>query len=135
MNFRLPRAPEGILLGGDITKPHLAGIVNYLKPLGYEFFAASSVIKEHLESTVKEGCKVQVIEFPVKDKRALREVFKKYDIRGVFNLAAARADSQLDQDYISRRNAVDFQIPIFMEPEVRDATREATCMCADTQER
>lgn len=120
MNFRVPQPGEGILLGGDISKPQLAGIVNYLKPLGYNFFAANIDIKKHLESAVNDGCEVQVIEFPVEDKRALREVFKKYDIRGVFNLAAARADNQLDQDYISRRNAVDFQIPIFMEPQVRN---------------
>ena len=118
MNFRLPLPSEGILLGGDITKPQLAGIVDYLKPLGYKFFAASNDVKNHLESTAKDGCEVQVIEFPVEDKRALRDVFKKYDIRGVFNLAAARAETQLDQDYVMRRNAVDFGVPLFMEAQV-----------------
>jgi carbamoyl-phosphate synthase large subunit len=62
---------------------------------------------------------VQVIEFPKKNKRALREVFQKYDIRGVFNLAKTRGKTQLDEDYVMRRNAVDFSVPLFMEPKVR----------------
>ena len=118
MNFRLQLPGEGLLFGGDTSKPQLAGTVNYLKPLGYRFFAANNEVKQHLESTVKDGCEVQVIEFPVEDKRALREVFKKYDIRGVFNLAAARAENQLDQDYVMRRNAVEFGVPLFMEAQV-----------------
>lgn len=121
MNFRLPLPGEGLLFGGDVSKPQLAGIVDYLKPLGYKFFAAHKEVKDHLESTVKNGCEVSLIEFPTDDKRALREVFRDYDIRGVFNLAAARADSLLDQDYVMRRNAVDFGVPLFMEPQVRSA--------------
>ena len=48
--------------------------------------------------------KVEVIEFPKEDKRALREVFKKYDIRGCFNLAKARGKTTLDLDYVMRRS-------------------------------
>jgi carbamoyl-phosphate synthase large subunit len=48
----------------------------------------------------------------------LREVFQKYDIRGVFNLALARGKTILDVDYVMRRNAVDFGVPLFMEPKV-----------------
>ena len=61
---------------------------------------------------------VTVIEFPVEDKRALREVFKKYDIRGVFNIAKERGKTLRDEDYVMRRNAVDFGVPLFMEPKV-----------------
>ena len=59
-----------------------------------------------------------MIEFPTDDKRALREAFQKYDIRGVFNLAQARGKTTLDVDYVMRRNAVDFGVPLFMEPKV-----------------
>lgn len=118
MNFRLPLPGEGLLFGGDVSKPQLAGIVNFLKPLGYKFFAADKEVKAHLGSAAQGGCHVQVIEFPTTDKRALREVFKEYDIRGVFNLANARADSLVDQDYVMRRNAVDFGVPLFMEAQV-----------------
>ena len=117
MNFRVPEPGEGLLLGGDTSKPELSGIVNYLKPLGYKFFAASYEVKQHLESSSKDLA-VEVIEFPVEDKRALRDVFKKYDIRGVFNLASQRAKTLLDEDYVMRRNAVDFGVPLFMEPKV-----------------
>lgn len=118
MNFRMPEPGEGILLGGDITQPTLAAIVDYLNPLGYKFFAANPDVKNHIEKTCKDNVSVQVIEFPKKDKRALREVFQKYDIRGVFNLAKTRGKTMLDEDYVMRRNAVDFSVPLFMEPKV-----------------
>lgn len=118
MNFRMPEPGEGLLFGGDISKPELSAIVEYLRPLKYKLFAASPEVKEHLESTAKGDVSVEVIEFPKEDKRALREVFQKYDIRGVFNLASQRGKTLLDEDYVMRRNAVDFGVPLFMEPKV-----------------
>jgi len=120
MNFRMPEPGEGLLFGGDTSKPELSAIVEYLRPLKYKLFAADLKVKEHLESTAKNGdVEVEVIEFPKEDKRALREVFQKYDIRGVFNLASQRGRTLLDEDYVMRRNAVDFGVPLFMEPKVR----------------
>ena len=90
-----------------------------LDPSGKFLYAANETVKSHLEQQSKDGSvKVEVIEFPVEDKRALREVFEKYDIRGVFNLAKRRASSLVDEDYVMRRNAVDFGVPLFMEPRV-----------------
>ncbi|KAJ5604820.1 hypothetical protein N7510_009974 [Penicillium lagena] len=126
MNFRMPEPGEGILLGGDIHQPTLAKIVEYLQPLGYKFFAASPEVKDHIESSAKEAVSVQVIEFPKQDKRALREVFQKYDIRGCFNVAKTRGKTLLDEDYVMRRNAVDFGVPLFMEP--KTALLFAQCM-------
>lgn len=119
MNFRLPLPGEGLLFGGDTSTPDLGAIVDHLTPLGYKLYAANEEVKQHLEKTSKDGsAKVEVIEFPTDDKRALREVFEKYDIRGVFNLAKRRASSMVDEDYVMRRNAVDFGVPLFMEPRV-----------------
>lgn len=118
MNFRMPEPGEGLLFGGDITNPILTQIVDFLHPLGYKLYAASPEVKAHLESSAKGGVEVKVIEFPKSDKRALRDVFKKYDIRGAFNLAKTRGKTQLDEDYVMRRNAVDFGVPLFMEPKV-----------------
>jgi carbamoyl-phosphate synthase large subunit len=118
MNFRMPEPGEGILLGGEINKPWLTTVADYLSPLGYKFYAADENVKQHLESTTKDKVQVEVIEFPKEDKRALREVFQKYDIRGVFNLALARGKTTMDVDYVMRRNAVDFGVPLFMEPQV-----------------
>lgn len=126
MNFRMPEPGEGLLFGGDTTKPELTAIVNHLKPLGYKFLAANSEIKQHLESTAKGGVSVEVIEFPKTDKRLLREKFQQYDIRGVFNLASQRGKTLLDEDYVMRRNAVDFGVPLFMEP--KTALLFAQCM-------
>ncbi|OQN97737.1 Carbamoyl-phosphate synthase arginine-specific large chain [Cryoendolithus antarcticus] len=127
MNFRLPEPGEGLLFGGDTETADLARIVDYLNPLGYKLFAANEAVKQHLEAGSKDGSvKVEVIEFPTTDKRALREVFEKYDIRGVFNLAKRRASSMVDEDYVMRRNAVDFGVPLFMEP--RTAVLFAQCM-------
>jgi carbamoyl-phosphate synthase large subunit len=118
MNFRVPEPGEGILLGGDTSMSELSQIVDYLHPLGYKLYAASQQVKQHLEATAKDGVAFEVIEFPKEDKRALREVFQKYDIRGVFNIAKERGRTRLDEDYVMRRNAVDFGVPLFMEPKV-----------------
>lgn len=118
MNFRVPEPGEGILLGGDTAMTELPKIVDYILPLGYKFFAVSPEIKALIESTSKTDLNVEVIEFPKTDKRALREVFEKYNIRGVFNIAKERGQSLLDENYVMRRNAVDFGVPLFMEPKV-----------------
>ncbi|KAI1312535.1 carbamoyl-phosphate synthase [Xylaria venustula] len=126
MNFRMPEPGEGILFGGDVSKTWLTTIADYLSPLGYKFYAAGEDVKQHLESTTKDKVQVDIIEFPKEDKRALREVFQKYDIRGVFNLALARGKTTTDVDYVMRRNAVDFGVPLFMEPQT--AILFAQCM-------
>ncbi|KAL1837953.1 hypothetical protein VTJ49DRAFT_3224 [Mycothermus thermophilus] len=126
MNFRVPEPGEGILFGGDLTKGWLTTVVDYLAPLGYKLYAADPEVKEHLEKTSKHKIKVEVIDFPTADKRALREVFAKHDIRGVFNLAQARGKTIMDVDYVMRRNAVDFGVPLFMEPQT--AMLFAQCM-------
>lgn len=118
MNFRMPEPGEGILLGGSTELPELPQIVTYLQPLGYKFFAASHDVKIHLESGSDGKVEVEVIEFPTTDKNALRKMFEKHDIHGVFNIARERAKSLLDEDYVMRRNAVDFGVPLFMEPKV-----------------
>ena len=119
MNFRVPEPGEGLLFGGDISNNNLSTIVQHLHPLGYKLYAANDEVKNFLEGSVNDGSvTVEVIEFPKEDKRALREVFAKYDIRGVFNLAKARASSLTDDDYVMRRNAVDFGVPLFLEPKV-----------------
>jgi carbamoyl-phosphate synthase large subunit len=118
MNFRVPEPGEGLLFGGQLDRDWLTKVVDHLAPLGYKLYAADDEVKEFLESTSKHKIAVEVIEFPKEDKRALREVFKKYDIRGVFNLAKARGKTVMDVDYVMRRNAVDFGVPLFMEPQV-----------------
>lgn len=115
MNFRMPEPGEGILLGGSTELAELPQIVEYLQPLGYKFYAATQDVKQHLE---KSGASVEVIEFPTTDKNELRKVFQKYDIKGVFNIARARGKTLVDEDYVMRRNAVDFGVPLFMEPKV-----------------
>lgn len=121
MNFRLPEPGEGILLGGSTELPELPQILTYLQPLGYKFFAANSALASHLEEGSKRQgteTKVEVLEFPVEDKNALRKVFEKYNIKGVFNVAKSRGKTLLDEDYVMRRNAVDFGVPLFMEAKV-----------------
>ena len=131
MNFRTPEPGEGILLGGETTEEWLTTIVNYISPLGYKFYAADQGVKEFIQSKAKGNVSVELIDIPA-DKRALREVFSKHDIRGVFNLAYARAKTVEDVNYIMSkyhfafakiymltvigRNAVDFGLPLFMEP-------------------
>ncbi|OLN88764.1 Carbamoyl-phosphate synthase arginine-specific large chain [Colletotrichum chlorophyti] len=126
MNFRMPEPGEGLLFGGELNKDWLTTVVNYLQPLGYKLYAADTEVKQFIEANAKGNVTVEVIEFPKEDKRALREVFQKYDIRGVFNLAKARGKTIMDVDYVMRRNAVDFGVPLFMEP--KTAMLFAQCM-------
>ncbi|KAK9362158.1 hypothetical protein V1504DRAFT_449704 [Lipomyces starkeyi] len=122
MNFKLPVPPSGILFGGDIKAEHLGQVAKILASMGYKIYVASNAVRKYLEAALSditfEGnpIEITVIEFPKTDKRKLREVFQKYDIRSVFNLAKARAEDLLDEDYIMRRNAIDFAIPLFNEP-------------------
>lgn len=143
-NFSIPPPGSGLLLGGDPAKSELVGIVDYLKPLGFQFFAENKQIKQALESAAAGGCTIDLIEFPTTDKRALREVFQKYNIKGkvaclersrkavadiqlgVFNLASTRGKSLVDPDYIMRRNGMDFGLPTFVEP--KTALLFAQCM-------
>ena len=90
MNFRVPEPGEGLLFGGELSKPWLSQVVDHLAPLNYKLYAADAEVKEYLETRPKHKVNVEIIEFPKEDKRALREVFAKYNIRGVFNLARAR---------------------------------------------
>lgn len=120
MNFRVPEIGEGILLGGSsdsskIEAQTLLKIVDYLSPMGYKLFAAEQEIKQFIESN-KSGVTVELLDFPLDNKQALRTIFQKEDIRGVFNLAVARAKTTDDVDYVMRRNAVDFGVPLFNEP-------------------
>jgi carbamoyl-phosphate synthase large subunit len=116
MNFKLPKPPSGILLGGDTTTEYLADVAKTIAPLGYKFFAATQPVKEYLDKSLGGSTEVTLIELPKSDKRKLGELFNQCDIRAVFNLAKARAENLLDEDYIMRRNAIDFGLPLFNEP-------------------
>ncbi|CDO53794.1 hypothetical protein DV495_001936 [Geotrichum candidum] len=116
MNFHLPLPPSGLLFGGDLENNNLSNVAVTLAPLGYKLYTASAEVKAYLDKALDGKAEVSIIEFPKNDKRALREVFAKYDIKGVFNLAKKRAEDLLDQDYVMRRNAIDFAIPLFNEP-------------------
>lgn len=117
MNFKLPLPGSGLLFGGDLTAEYLGQVASIISPLGYKYYTASVEVQEYLLQRLPSGSVVEVIEFPKTDKRQLREVFQKYDIKGVFNLAKTRAEDLLDQDYVMRRNAIDFGIPLFNEPQ------------------
>lgn len=115
MNFHVPLPPSGILFGGDSNKTFLGEVAGLLSSLGFNFYVANEHAKKYLESYTNES--VTIIEFPKNDKRRLREVFQKYDIKTVFNLASKRAETTDDEDYVMRRNAIDFAIPLFNEPQ------------------
>lgn len=114
MNFNVPQPGSGILFGGDLTNDKLGNVASQITGLGYNFYTASEPVAEYLKKYVSEP--VEVISFPKTDKRALREIFQEKKISGVFNLAKARALDLLDEDYVMRRNAIDFGIPLFNEP-------------------
>lgn len=114
MNFRVPEPGEGILLGGDVDKPWLTVVVDNLSPLGYKFFCASDEVKDFIEKTAKNDVTVTKIELPA-DKLAIRNAFRTHNVRAVFSLCSSRAKDVKDKNYLMRRNAVDFGVPLMME--------------------
>ncbi|KAJ3715934.1 carbamoyl-phosphate synthase [Lentinula guzmanii] len=108
--FKVPRAGSGVLLGGDVTQPEMGVVAKKLFELGFKLYCSSPVVEEFLNNIPYISAKR--IFFPTKDKRKLREVFDEYDIQCVVNLAKSRATSFTDEDYVARRNAVDFGLPL-----------------------
>ncbi|KAF7428711.1 carbamoyl-phosphate synthase (glutamine-hydrolyzing) cpa2 [Pleurotus ostreatus] len=108
--FKVPRANSGVLIGGDITQPEMRTVSKTLIDLGFKLYCSSPVVEEFLNDIPYVYAKR--IFFPTKDKRLLREVFDEYDIQCVINLARTRAESFTDEDYVARRNAVDFGLPL-----------------------
>ncbi|KAI0918966.1 hypothetical protein AcV5_002007 [Taiwanofungus camphoratus] len=108
--FKIPRPNTGVLIGGDITKPEMKTVAKGLSDLGFKLYCSSPAVEEFLNDIPFVTAKR--IFFPTKDKRKLREVFDEYDIECVINLAKARGQDALDEDYVARRNAVDFGLPL-----------------------
>ncbi|KAA1470563.1 carbamoyl-phosphate synthase [Dentipellis sp. KUC8613] len=112
--FKVPQEKSGVLIGGDIKKPEMQTIAKTLSDLGFKLYCSSGVVEEFLNDIPYVHAKR--VMFPTKDKRKLREVFDEYDIQCVINLANARASSLTDEDYVARRNAVDFGLPLLNNP-------------------
>lgn len=117
MNFHVPLPGSGVLLGGDLSKEYLGQVASILAPLGYHLYTTNETTQKYIQDHVGANSPVNIIEFPRNDKRKLRELFQKYDIKSVFNLASKRAENTENLDYIMRRNAIDFAIPLFNEPQ------------------
>ncbi|KAG8996237.1 carbamoyl-phosphate synthase (glutamine-hydrolyzing) cpa2 [Tulasnella sp. JGI-2019a] len=108
--FKVPKPKSGVLIGGDITKPEMQTVARGLIDLGFKLYCSSPVVEQFLNDLQYVTCKK--IFFPTKDKRKLREVFDEYDIQMVFNLGRSKARNAVDEDYVARRNAVDFGFPL-----------------------
>ncbi|KAH9976198.1 carbamoyl-phosphate synthase [Lactifluus volemus] len=112
--FRVPREKSGVLIGGDVRTPEMRSIATTLSNLGFRLFCSSPQVEEFLNHLPYVSAKR--IFFPTKDKRKLREVFDEFDIQCVINLAKGRGKSVTDEDYVARRNAVDFGLPLLNNP-------------------
>lgn len=112
MNFKVPKPPSSLLLGGDVNAENVAKIAKILKPLGFNILTAKQEVNDYLTARGVENKLIKL----AKDKRQLGEQFKSLNISGVINLAKARAENLADEDYIMRRNAIDFGLPLFNEP-------------------
>ncbi|SJK97857.1 probable Carbamoyl-phosphate synthase arginine-specific large chain [Armillaria ostoyae] len=108
--FKVPKAGSGVLIGGDTTRPEMTTVAKQLLDLGFKLYCSSPVVEESLNDIPYVTAKR--IFFPTKDKRKLREVFDEYEIQCVINLAKSRGLTFTDEDYVARRNAVDFGLPL-----------------------
>ncbi|KAG9296443.1 hypothetical protein G9A89_015035 [Geosiphon pyriformis] len=110
-NFRVPKIGSGILLGKDDLTNEL-DFVNLAKTiskgLGHPIFTSSPKVTEYLQL---RGINAKTLSLP-EDKKALLKVFKSNNIDFVFNLSQLRAQTINDENYIARRSAVDFGIPL-----------------------
>lgn len=104
--FKIPKAGSGVLIGGDINKPEMASIAKRLTELGFKLYSSSPIVEEFLNGIPHVSAKK--IWFPKTDKRKLREVFDEYDITCVVNLANARGETLLDEDYVARRQVLPY---------------------------
>ncbi|KAF8504775.1 carbamoyl-phosphate synthase [Russula emetica] len=104
--FKVPRERSGVLIGGDTRTPEMRTIATTLSNLGFRLFCSSQAVEEFLNDLPYVSAKR--IFFPTKDKRKLREC--------VINLARGRGKSVTDEDYVARRNAVDFGLPLLNNP-------------------
>ncbi|EAU91591.1 carbamoyl-phosphate synthase subunit arginine-specific large [Coprinopsis cinerea okayama7 len=121
--FKVPKAGSGVLIGGDIRKPEMARIAKKLTDLGFKIYVSSPVVEEHLNAIPYVAAKR--IFFPKTDKRKLREVFDEYEIQMVVNLAKSRGTTFTDEDYVARRNAVDFGLPLLNDAKTAELFVEA----------
>ncbi|KAK0226261.1 carbamoyl-phosphate synthase [Armillaria fumosa] len=108
--FKVPKAGSGVLIGGDTTRPEMTTVAKQLLDLGFKLYCSSPAVEEFLNDIPYVTAKR--IFFPTKDKRKLREVFDEYEIQCVINLAKSRGLTFTDEDYVARRNAVDFGLPL-----------------------
>lgn len=108
--FKPPRPRSGVLIGGSPNTPELPFIAKTLHSLGFKLYVSSPVVEAALTAIPHVTCKR--IFFPTSDKRRLREVFDEYEIQSVINLAQGRGKGREDEDYVARRNAVDFGLPL-----------------------
>lgn len=122
--MKLPRKNSGVLIGGDITKPEMASIARSLSDLGFNLYCSSKEIEQFI-ATLPYVRKAKRVEFPLKDKRRLHQVFEDHEIQMVINLAKTRGRDVLDEDYVARRNAVDFGILMSVGFYASNASRPA----------
>ena len=100
--LKLPRAGAGVLIGGDVSRPEMASICRSLSDLGFQLHCSSKVVEQFIAGLpyVKKATRV---EFPLKDKRRLHEVFEEHEIQLVINLSKSRGRDTVDEDYVARR--------------------------------
>ncbi|CAJ0888632.1 2080_t:CDS:2 [Entrophospora sp. SA101] len=111
-NFRVPELGSGILIGRDeLTNDEDFFTVAYTlsKDLDHPLYTSSQQVTDWLN---KRDIHAKTLSLPVDDKKELQKAFKDNKIDFVFNLAQLRAPTINDENYIERRSAVDFGIPL-----------------------
>ncbi|CAJ0627157.1 2058_t:CDS:2 [Entrophospora sp. SA101] len=111
-NFRVPEPGSGILIGRDeLTNDEDFFTVAYTlsKDLNHPLYTSSKQVTDWLN---KRAIHATTLSLPVDDKKELQKAFKDNKIDFVFNLAQLRASTIGDENYIERRSAVDFGIPL-----------------------
>jgi carbamoyl-phosphate synthase large subunit len=114
--MKLPAKNSGILLGGDVSRPEMLEVAKNLINLGFQLFTYDAQVEKLIND--EPYLAIKKILVPVKDKKKLREILEEHEIQTVINMARSRAATTLDEDYASRRAAVDFGIPLINNPKL-----------------
>jgi len=113
--FNLPRRSILLSTGPPKTKEYLLPTVKKLAEMGFELFATGGTAK-FLEAN---GIKTTLLRWPLEGKEPNAATYlshKKIDL--VINIPKSFEEEELRNDYLIRRRAVEYGIPVITNPEL-----------------
>jgi carbamoyl-phosphate synthase large subunit len=122
VGFEMPKKNILLSTGPPKSKADLLKSTQALKDLGFRFYATGGTA----EFMKKHGIKAEVLEWPLDEKEPNTLTYianGKIDL--VINIPKNIEKEELDNDYLIRRKAVDFNVPLITNPQLAKRLAEA----------